>query len=355
MSFAAGWREGRRYLDDHRHELALWAAETLYPDHPRAAGTGLLTRPDWVRTTPVPLADVRLAWREPAADPPVNGTEPDCGPYATYAEAVADLAPPRVFEDRPCYRLLDVSAGPGRVDLGFGLGRYFDVINTCEAAAHELADARRLAPAAVPPDLPLRSMIGDPCDVARRPVMVAISALTLRRSPAGATFVLHRRDAAKVAHAGGMTQVMPVGVFQPSGPGPEHQHDDFDLWRSLSREYHEEFLGAPEQPGADGPFFRALDEARRDGCITAHFLGLGVDPLSLVTDILVAVVFDAGVYDALFAGAVAVNAEGHVTGHHPFDEATVGSIVTTSPMQAAGAAALALAWQHRATLLPGSD
>jgi hypothetical protein len=175
MSFAAEWRDGRRHLDEHRHELALWAAETLYHD------------------------------------------------------ALADLAPPRVFEDRPCYRLLDVSVAPGRVELGFGTGRYFDVINTCEAVAHELADARRLSPGATPPDLPFRSLIGDPCDLSRRPVMVAISALTLRRSPTGATFALHHRDAAKVAHAGGLTQVIPVGVFQPSGPGPEHQHADFDL------------------------------------------------------------------------------------------------------------------------------
>jgi hypothetical protein len=44
-----------------------------------------------------------------------------------------------------------------------------------------------------------------------------------------------------------------------------------------------------------------------------------------------------------------------VTDHQLFDEDTVRSIVATSPMQAAGAAALGLAWQHRATLLPGTD
>jgi hypothetical protein len=31
--------------------------------------------------------------------------------------------------------------------------------------------------------------------------------------------VLHRRDASKVAHGGGLYQVMPVGVFQPSSAG----------------------------------------------------------------------------------------------------------------------------------------
>jgi hypothetical protein len=89
--------------------------------------------------------------------------------------------------------------------------------------------------------------------------------------------------------------------------------------------------------------------------VSAQWLGLGVDPLSLVTDLLVVVVFEADAYDALFAGAVASNAEGDVTGHHLFDQVTVRRTVTLAPMQAAGAAALALAWRHRATLLPGLD
>jgi hypothetical protein len=45
---------------------------------------------------------------------------------------------------------------------------------------------------------------------------VAISTLTLRRSAGGdASFPLHWRDPAKVTHAGGLYQVIPVGIFQP--------------------------------------------------------------------------------------------------------------------------------------------
>ena len=128
MVAAAQWREGRRYLDQHRHELAAWAARTLYPDHPRAADTGLLARPEWVPTAPVPLTDVRLRWRRSTSVPPVDGSEPESKSvrplrYATYADAIRDLAPPRLFEDRPCYRLVDVSVAPDRVDLSFGTGR----------------------------------------------------------------------------------------------------------------------------------------------------------------------------------------------------------------------------------------
>jgi hypothetical protein len=170
--------------------------------------------------------------------------------------------------------LLGADVDGGSVRLSFGPGSYFDTINTCEAVAHELAVARRAGSVRMP-DLPFRSLIGDPCDLSRRPVNVAVSALTIRRSAPDATFVLHRRDSAKVAHGGGLYQVMPVGVFQPTGPGEGNRANDFDLWRSLAREYSEEFLGQPEHRGEDGPldyehwpFFRAIEEGREAGAVT---------------------------------------------------------------------------------------
>jgi hypothetical protein len=43
-----------------------------------------------------------------------------------------------------------------------------------------------------------------------------------------------------------------------------------------------------------------------------------------------------------------------VAGHHRFDEEHVSQVLATYPMQAAGAAVIASAWQHRAVLLPVS-
>ena len=362
------WREGRRALDASRDELSRWASRTLYADCPKVQGADLLTRPEWTEPGPVPLDDVRLLWCGTAPPGSVRGAEPESASvrplradgtrYETYASAVGELARPRLFEDRPCYRLLRADVDDGSVRLSFGPGSYFDTINTCEAVAHELAEGRR-ADAAGVPDLPFRSLIGDPSDLSRRPVNVAVSALTIRRSATEATFVLHRRDSAKVAHGGGLYHVMPVGVYQPTGSGEADHADDFDLWRFLAREYSEEFLGEPEHRAEHGPldyerwpFFRALEEGREAGAVTAHWLGLGVDPLSLVTDILVAVVFDDASYDALLGGTVSVNAEGDVIGHHRFDAEHVSRALGSYPMQAAGAAVLAAAWQHRAALLP---
>lgn len=328
------WEQVRARLNRSRHELGR-AADGLYPgDMPRVAGTSLLCRPQWVPSAPIPLGDLRLEWDEQPAPPavaePSDGLPPG---FRTYAEAMAALAPPRVFDDRPSYRLLHADL-EGDAVLRLGPARYFDGVNVGEAVAHELA--------ASPPGLPLRTRIGDPCDLTRRPALVAITTLTLTRS---GSYVLHWRDPEKVAHAGGLHQVMPVGVFQPL----TDERADLDLWRCMVREYSEELLGTSEDygPGFDQeswPFHRALTRARAEGRLRVHCLGLGVDPLTLAVDVLTVAVFDDALFAEVFGGLVAVNAEGDV-------RTAVFDGTVPSPMQPAGAAALRLAWHHRALLL----
>ena len=65
------------------------------------------------------------------------------------------------------------------------------------------------------------------------------------------SFALHWRDPGKVAMNGGLYQVAPVGVFQPSHDAQWNVPNDFDLWRSIQREMHEELLGGSEEYGSD--------------------------------------------------------------------------------------------------------
>ncbi|GAA2598563.1 hypothetical protein GCM10010411_35160 [Actinomadura fulvescens] len=320
-------------MNASRAELGT-VADRLYPDAPRVGSTALLTRPEWIAAAPVPLEAVRLEW-EPEPAPPAVVDPPEGLPagFGTYAEAMAALAPPAVFENRRAYRLLDADLRTNVLRLG--PARYFDAVNVGEAAAHELAEAAD--------GLPLRTRIGDPCDLARRPALPAITTVTIRAGDP-ASYVLHWRDPAKVAHAGGLHQVMPVGVFQPLADDV----GDLDLWRSMQREYSEEFLGGDEVVDWSEEGFRAfagaLDGVRAEGRLRASFLGLGVDPLTFALDLLTAVVVDAGAFDGLFGAMVEENAEGTVS-MAPFD----GTV--PRPMQPAGAAALDLAWRHRDTLL----
>jgi len=368
------WRETRRFLNRNRRPLTESAAK-LYPDAPRVEGTLLLAPPAWMPPRPLDLDEVHLRWDGEARAAATTGREPEseafrplrCGRrrFETYAEAVTMLDRPRLLENRPTYRLIgvDLAAGGG---LTFGEGRYFDVMDVSEAVAHEYAAQVRERRVPGWPDLPFRSRIGDPFDLSRRPLTVAMSALTLRRDRAGtgATFVLHWRDPERVATGGGLHQVMPVGVFQPAGDSAAARVNDFDLWRGLVREYSEEFLGAAERTGDTGgavrydawPFYQAMSRARSDGSIRVCCFGVGVDPLTLVADILCAAVFDPDVFDHLLGAAVEANDEGRVItagGRHgvPFTEGAIAELLRDRPMQPAGSAVLALARRHRDLLL----
>ncbi|XVQ88535.1 hypothetical protein ACQP2K_14280 [Microbispora siamensis] len=366
------WAEVRRRLNGHRHELAA-AAGRLYPGLVRAGSTRLLTRDGWTATpwtlaTPLDLREVRLGWVEDAPTPAVTGREPEAAALlpegaGAYPDALGTLARPRLFEDRTCYRLLEV-AWP---ELTFTRARYFDGVSVGEAAAHEFA-ARELAGREFTGHefaghgdgwpLPFRALVGDPTDLRRRPALCAISTLTLchDRRAGETSFVLHWRDPARVAHGGGLFQVMPVGVFQPAHESAGAEKADLDLWKCVVREYAEEFLGRGEEYG-DGfdyegwPLYRLLTDAREDGRVRSVVLGVGVDPLTFATDFLTVTVLEAETFDAVFGEVAASNSEGQVVGRVPFDAETVRRYVRDEPMQAAGAAVLDLAWRHREALL----
>lgn len=252
------------------------------------------------------------------------------------------------------------------VQIGVTVGhmRYFDMIDVGEALAHEIAlasidrDGNLRADRCTWKRLPFRRLVRDPFDLEAYPLMLSISTLTIRRSRAGATFLLLRRGAGKVAIAGGMLSVMPTGVFQPAPESP-----DFDLWRNMMREYSEEFLGNPEHDGNGDPIdyaneepFRTLDAARGAGKIRVYCLGAGIDALNFVGDLFTVAVFDADVFDEVFDDLVELNDERTVTSgpgrqQFTFEHSTIRDLLTTEPMAPSGAACLHLAWEHRASLL----
>jgi hypothetical protein len=370
------WRRERAYLQEYRYALAVEAAEE-HPAGRRIAGTPLLTRTGWQPAEPIPLPDIRLELT-PAADglhgalgsgpspgaqavQAVQGVPPELAPlpsrpdgtrYPRYSDALRALAAPAVFENRPTYRLTEAELAPGASRLAFTRGHYFDGVDTGEAAAHEFAAARLGGRPAI-----LRALAGDPCDLRRRPANLAISTLTLRRDGDRASFLLHWRDPAKVGHAGGMYQVIPVGIFQPSGPERWHERQDFSLWRCMLREFDEELRGGSGEYGSgpvdyeSWPFARRMTAALEAGDVQVWCLGLGVDPLTYATDLLTVAVIGSRLFDELFSLAPRLNDEGQVLAAREFAAHVVDRVVHREPVQAAGAALLRLAWHHRDTLL----
>jgi hypothetical protein len=371
------WLRVNGYLQASRHELAVRAAGE-YPVEARVGGTPLLAAPSWRPAAPVPLTDIRLEFRaepqpQPQPEPPGAASaivareapyllprRPDGTRYGRFSDVIGDLAAPAIFENRPVYRLTGAGLSGDDPWLTFTRGRFLDGVDVGGAVAHEYA-AARLPPSGPPRELRLRAALTDPCDLTARPATMAISTLTLRhdRATRASSFPLHFRDPARVSHAGGMIQVIPVGIFQPSGEAAWNEANDFDLWRGMLREYAEELLGEDEDHGSETspidydhwPLARRMSAARDDGRIRAYCLGLGTDPLTFALDLLTVVVIDAATFDELFGAAVASNAEGSVLPPRPFDERWVADLIARHPVQAAGEALLTLAVAHADALL----
>jgi transcriptional regulator with XRE-family HTH domain len=375
------WRRQRRWLNNHRSELAQLAVG-LYPAEQRVPRTPLIAPAEWLPAAPIELGAISLDLDERPQRTAVDGSEPESKPtrplrsvtarFDHYTSAVKHLDPPQLFDSRPSYRLLGGSLAARRLD--FGLAAYFDKLDISEAVGHELAAACMADPTLMASSrqlrgrLPFRDRIGDPFDSRRRAIIPAITTLTirLRRYPAEPSFLLHWRDSAKVATAGGIYDVVPAGEFQPSSVALWDRRNDFSIWRNIVREYSEELLGTPEHDGTRSqpidypswPLYGLLEQGFETGAVSAHLLGIGLDALTLAATILTVVVIDDDVFGHAFGSVVRYNDEGEIVGIAddaaegiPFTKAAVDRMLSSEPMASPGAACLALAWKHRGALL----
>lgn len=363
------WRATRGALNSNRHALAQVAAGLYGPA--RFGDTGLIVGPGWLPDSPVDLRDVELIEQAYAPAPILDGTEPQSAlvrpmrslvePYGRYTQAIRDLSQPRLFENRMCWRLTDVSWSDGKGRMLCGDSTYFSSVDVAEVVAHELAyvalDDTGSVRSPVMRDLPYRRLVGSPFDLGRRPLVSAISTLTIRAGT-NPTFLLHRRDPRSVASAGGMLQVIPSGIFQPSSIVPAAREADFDLWRNVQREYSEELLGNPEHDGDGQPMdysvepFASLDQARADGRLRVYALGVALDALTLIGEILTVAVFDPDLFDELAGDFVDRNDEGQVVAERlPFTEAAIRELLDGGRVAPAGAGCIDLAWRWREQIL----
>lgn len=371
------WREIRTALGRHRRDFAV-LAESLYRDY-RVAGlerTGVISTSAWIPDTPVPLEEITLDLDLAVAEPAVTGAEPESaavrplasvdGRYRCYHHAVRDLARPRLFENRLCFRLIGLDWTRPGARMRFGQMSFFDAIDTNEVLAHEFAahhvtangGDEALMLRASWRGLTFRKLIRDPFDLTRRPLMGAIGTLTIRGGESPAV-VLHHRDSSRVAGGGGMVHLLPAGIFQPSSVFPAAVAADFSIWRNIQREYAEELLGHDEYDGSGRSIeyselepFITMDQALAEGRIRVFCIGVVLDALTLAGDILTVAVIDPYLYDELFTDAVQNNPEGSVPARAvPFEEHTLAWLRRSGRLSPGAAAALHLAWTHRKTLI----
>jgi transcriptional regulator with XRE-family HTH domain len=372
------WKDTRRALNTYRHALTEVAAR-LYEPGARLEGTGLLAPPSWILPEPIDLAEVTLQFATAPGAPALTGEEPQATPalplesigsrYGRYTHAIRSIDPPRLFENRLSYRLVELDWSSTIAQMSFGYTTYFEMVDVCELLAHEVALSHLRydtdGPSVSQPSwrrLSWRKLLAGPFDLTQRALLPSIDTLTIRRAKSGSpSMIIHQRDGASVAVAGEMLHIMPAGVFQPSSVLPAAQQNDFSLWRNVMREFSEEFLGNPEHNGDGHPIayeqtepFATFERARRDGTLQIYCFGLALDALTLAGEILTVAVIDEDVYDTVFADLVSANTEGRVAAATvPFEEHTVRRLLTGKHHALAPAAAgcLALAWKHRDMIL----
>jgi transcriptional regulator with XRE-family HTH domain len=142
------WRDVRKILNHRRPELTR-VASSLYVGTGRIADTPLITSSKWMPAEPVDLGALRLGWADERTLPCLTGQEtetepcrplmPHDGRYPRYCQAIRDLGPPSLCENRASYRLLDL--GCDGCHQTYGYTTYFDMVDVCEAVAHEVAAA----------------------------------------------------------------------------------------------------------------------------------------------------------------------------------------------------------------------
>jgi hypothetical protein len=276
------------------------------PDFPLIAKKGWLLRHPVLLTEDSPLPKFVTHFKE--EDPPrLDGLNVD------YVFIKSRFVPrdhqPRNIDG---YRLLDVNATRSGLDLTFGSTTYPRYINSCEAAAAELADYALRCSATVAPDM--LSLRGPPervFDLKRRSAFVGVNCLLMLKnySTGGRSnetttgrhkFVLQVRGE-EVLEAQNTIAVVPSGGHEPLAVGFGDDREA-TIWRTVVREfceelfnkeeatklrsYGEEFLSLPEIRPLVDIFFRTSKFAR------VYLLGVGLDPVTTKPEILVAIVVD---------------------------------------------------------------
>ena len=367
----------RNRVKEHRGSIAWRAADFLLAEGtpvlkaiaPQLARrVPLLSRSGWILDEPVLLERVRVAPAQGESQMPVGPreelsrvdhanmllpTNSRGAHHVYYTDAIQEFERPNPlrFENRASYRLLAVRGTEQEPQLEFGWGWYFEYLNKCELLVLDLArsfDWDGHQPRGLRRDatFPLRA---EPFDLRRRCSVAGVDTLTLVKRQRGTMMVLMERKGS-VATAHGVFHVMPAGEHQPPAtPRPLSTDPDLDLWRTIVREYGEEFLGAEEirDPAMwlDDEPYRSIVRARADEKVKPWYLGVGLDPLTFKAEILIACVWQEDTYEQIF-GRLVPTPEGR-SFEIAFDGQQVEFYTRLERTLPAGVACLLLAWAAR--------
>ena len=281
----------------------------------------LIVRPGWILGQPQELR---------RDDPPprvvdlpdVSGRPLSSGGLVSYTflkKAIAAEKVQRRLWDGTSYRVMEIEAADSHIDFVFSRGSYYKFLDTSEILGAELALAEERAAdrggSLKLEDIPRRGIPSDAFKFYMRSVPLGVNCITILKNFApkitrdgrttalkkGTYFLMHHRRT-DVIEAQNVWHLVPAGGHQPIGIA-DPDHWQANVWCTVAREFLEECLGvkaADEQhSGASGFFENDAAKPRLDALFSGSkpaaktfLLGVGLDPLNLKPEALVAIVVD---------------------------------------------------------------
>jgi hypothetical protein len=347
--------------------LAWGAADPAWKKNP----VPVLTKSGWILDTPLALDRVRIRRLPKPADtdriaitasrasrilPP---RESRSG-HLLYSDALLEIDGLRHLYNGNVYRPVEIKADGVDLSMDFVGGEYFDHLNTSEVLAYEMAAADRRV---LKLRRTYRQSMGDPFDLWARATSLGVLTLTIIRECDGPRFLMHVRDSDQVVVGSKAMHVVPAGEFTPASVYLEASSEDFDVWRTIMREYAEELLDREEAYGKEGAGldyvskspYRELNQARRSGKLMAYALGIGLDPLTWKPELFTVCVFDSDAFALIFRRAVKQTWEGTILRGADgkglrFDADTVNRYADDPNTRRGAAVCLSQAWENRTEL-----
>jgi hypothetical protein len=280
--------------------------------------------------------------------------------HLRYSDALVEIDGLSHLYNGSVYRPVAIDTNGIDLSIDFIGGEYLDHLNTSDVLAYEMAATERKW---LKLRRTYRQAIGDPFDLCARSTSLGVLTLTIIQASDGSRFLMHARDGDQVVVASKAMHVVPAGEFTPASVYLEANSEDFDIWRTIMREYAEELLDREEAYGKEGVGlnyanespYRELNQARQSGQLTVYVLGIGLDPLTWKPELFTVCIFDSNAFDSIFRGAVKRTWEGTILRGADgkglrFDADTVNRYADDPNTRRGATVCLKQAWKHRMAL-----
>lgn len=314
------WLPAIKHFSDKRSQLCKSMMEWYGLDYFQTVGDNkipLIAKPGWLRASPLELNNQT---EDNVISAPTHATKFEVpilegllGNYSTYRGKEGYPARRTVFAKPQhngeifCAESVIVDDSGDFIGFKYGLGQYFDYLNTCEILGAELSDwVLRNPNTPMPDNFAFRGTPEDVFELTNRAAYPGINCLTIVKNYSngplkrGNYYLIHKRDDTQL-QAQWSLHVAPAGGHQ--GLSGSSTIDDTRIFRTVVREFAEELFNMEDlveqfeqwQEFEDHPDIKAIGNAffwGRNPAAKAFLLGFGLDPVTTKPEVLCTIVID---------------------------------------------------------------